>query len=686
MPAGAPILRAQVHAPAITISAAQVARGEEVYRRSCQACHGGTLAGGPGGSPLVGEDFRTRWRKQAGDALFVYIRDQMPPNAGKSLSDSDYADVTAKILAANGVKAGEEAIPASQTPSREVKPRPEPLPLDAVAAEVLAQQSDKLRQLRPVTDDMLRSPPPGEWLNWRNTYDGQGFSGLEQIDDSNVGSLELAWSWEFGPSANGITPLQHDGVLFLAGGGRLQAIDAESGSLLWQYTRPDAAGATRTIAIYGDLVYYSAGVEVHAIDMHDGKLVWKTALAAPKDGLYISTGPLAAKGKVFQGVSGCSAPYEGGCFIAALDAKTGKELWRVRTIAQAGEPGGDSWNGAPRSQRFGGSVWNPATYDPDLDLLFVGTGQTYHATPLLRGGLPAKGSADGLYTNSTLALRPDTGKLVWAFQHMPRDVWDLDWAYERTLATLIIDGKRRRTVTTMGKIGLADTLDAATGRYIRSFGAGPQTLVTSIDRKTGAKSVDPGLQPRPNAEQVVCPSAFGGRNWPATAFNPKTGVLFVPLNETCMAYTWRPGPVFDIGFRVVRAQNPDGVVGRVEAVDMATGKSLWVRRERAPHTSAILATAGGLIFEGTRDRWFRASDQRTGKMLWQVRLNGAINSSPITYQVGGRQYVAVLAGGTTSLEMFMAPLTPEIKTTGSATTLWIFRLPAKDQPSTGMRP
>lgn len=688
---GAAIAQAQVHAPPITISAEQVARGQQVYQASCQSCHGGTLAGGPGGPALVGSAFRARWRTQASDALYTYIRERMPPMAGRSLPDAAYAAVTARILEANGVKTGDApmpadaaklaglsldaALPVDKGARQEVKPRPVALEPDAVAVQVTRQRADQLAKLRPVTDDMLRNPPSGAWLQWRNTYDNHGFSTLDQVNRENVAGLQLAWSWEMGASSNEIAPLMHDGVIFAAGGGRLQAIDASSGDLLWQYTRPEASGVIRTIAIYGGLVYYSAGVEVQAIDIHDGRLVWKTALASPKDGLYISTGPLVAKGKVYQGMGGCSAPYEGGCFVAALDAETGREVWRFRTIAKPGEPGGDSWNGAPLDQRFGASVWNPPTYDPALDLLFVGTGQTYHTTPLLQGKLGAKGASDGLYTNSTLALRPDTGELVWYYQHMARDIWDLDWSYERTMAIQTIDGKPLRTVTTIGKLGIADTLDAATGRYIKSFQTGPQTLVKSIDPVTGAKTIAAGFTPVPDVEKTVCPSAFGGRNWPSTAFNPDSGVLFVPLNENCMAHKWTPGPIFDIGFRVIRTPGSDGMVGRVQAVDMASGKTLWTRRERAPHTSAVLATAGGLIFEGTRDRWFRASDQQTGKVLWQVRLDGAINSFPITYSVNGIQYVAVTTGGTAPLEMFIAPLAPEIQTTSSATTLWTFRLP-----------
>ncbi len=668
----------------------QADHGQEIYRNGCQGCHGGTMSGGPGGMALIGATFRAKWRGQPAEALFRYIRDKMPPGNAGSLGDAAYADLTAAILRANGVKPGAVPLPAdparlaglglaevlpADTSLMEGKPRPVALPPDAVATEAMERRAAQLKALRPVTDEMLAHPGEGEWLGWRNGHDAHGYSKLGQVNRDNVRDLQLAWSWQFGPSANQIAPLVHDGVMFMAGGGRLQAIDAASGDLLWQYERPEAGMAVRSIAIYGDLIYYSAGVEVHAIDMRDGHLVWKRALAGPKDGLYITTGPLAAKGKVFQGMGGCSAPYLRGCFVAALDARTGEELWRFHTIAQPGERGGDTWNGVSADQRLGGSVWTPGSYDPELDLLFIGTGQTYHVSPLLAGNLRDPAKASGLFTNSTLALRPDSGELVWYYQHMPRDVFDLDWAFERTLATIDVNGKPRRTVTTIGKTGIGDVLDAATGRYIRSFQTAPQNVVASIDPRTGRKT--PGIRPRANVDEKVCPSAFGGRNWPATAYDPASKVLFVPSNEACMIYQWTPGPVFDMSFQLTRRPDSDGKIGRVDAIDLTTGKSIWTLRERSPSASGILATAGGLIFRGSRDRWFRALDQRTGEVLWQTRLDGAINGFPIAFAVDGVQYVAVTTGGTGSLDMFLTPLAPEIRTTPTATTLWVFRLPKR---------
>jgi alcohol dehydrogenase (cytochrome c) len=387
---------------------------------------------------------------------------------------------------------------------------------------------------------------------------------------------------------------------------------------------------------------------------------------------------LIVKGIVLQGAGMCVGAFPGGCYLVALDANTGKELWRFNTIARPGQPGGYSWNKAPVDERFGGSIWTAGSYDPELNLVYFGVGQTYKFSTLLDNYDGTPGGNDGLYTDATVALRPETGELVWYYQHMNRDVWDLDWAFERTIATINVNGKPRKTVTTAGKLNIFDTLDAATGEYLYSYDVGLQDMVT-IDPKTGRKTVNSKYDPpKPNVPILKCPSTLGGRDWPATTYNAKTGILFVPENETCQEFTWIPGGNFQLNDHLMRRFNSDGMVGRVEAIDLASRKTLWVQRRRAPQVSAVLGTAGGLIFEGSRDRWFRASDQQTGKVLWQTQLNASPGSSPVTYTVNGVQYIAVVTGGGGSLESTLgAALTPEIAGAASGATLWVFKLPEK---------
>ncbi len=671
----------------------QAARGQATYSADCSACHGPRLGGGPGGPPLIGDAFRSRWQPQTAEALFSYIREKMPPGAGRSMEDPAYAEIVAHLLKANGAPAGATPLsadasqlrsvtlaqavpPAPRAPKAPRPPRGGAPALDSVALDSQARHREILQRLRPVTDQMLRDPPAGSWLSWRATYDAHGFSPAAQIDRRNAKHLGVAWSWQLAGGVNQITPLEHDGVLFVASAGRVQALDAATGDLLWQYQRPTRVGISRSIAIYGELLYYAAETSVVALDIHTGKVVWDRLIVSPDAGVRFGAGPIAAKGKIFQGMGYCIEPYPGGCFIVALDALTGQELWRFNTIARPGQPGGDSWNGAPVDERYGASVWIAGSYDPELDLLFFGTGQTYKTATLIRGP-SINDRAAGLYTDTTLALRPETGQLVWHYQHMPGDVWDLDWAFERTVATLDIGGKKRRTVTTAGKIAVFDTLDAATGQYLFSRDMGLQTLVTAIDPRTGAKTVNPEVMPEPGKDKRVCPDTLGGRNWQSTAFNPRTGVLYAPLNETCMIWSWLPGGPFDWTSARVWPK-PGETVGRLAAVDLASGRTLWTRKQRAPQVSAVLATGGGLIFEGTKDRWFRASDDRTGKVLWQVRLDASPSSFPITYMVDGVQYVAVTTGGGGSHENNIGQLAPEITSPAAGgVTLWVFRLPPR---------
>ena len=563
----------------------------------------------------------------------------------------------------------------------------------AYRAAVSAREA-KLAGLTPVTQQVLDAPPAGDWLVWRRTYAGTGFSPLKEIDKANVSTLRQAWGWSLPAGPNEITPLVHDGVMFIASANRVQALDAKTGDLMWQYVRilPPALnnGANfiaKNIAIYEDKLFATtADRHMVALDAKTGKLVWDhEIIPAEVKGPRITGGPVAAKGKVMIGVSSCNA-YPGGCFIVALDAKTGAEAWRFHSIARPGEPGGDTWNGAPLNERFGGAVWTSGSYDPELGLVYYGLGQTYDTATLLtpRPGQDQPGPNAALYTDSTVALDPETGKLAWHYQHMQRDVWDLDWVFERTLLDLPIGGKTRKLAVTAGKLAIFDALDRTNGQYLFSKDVGVQNLVSSIDPKTGEKHIDPKLNPKVGVTETICPHAGGARSWPATAYNPDTKVIYVPLVESCMDFTRvarDPADVAkggsDLRWVVKARPDSDGNIGRVEAIDLETRKTLWSRRQRAPESAALLATAGGLLFEGSRDRWFRALDQKTGKVLWQVRLSAQPSAFPITYAVDGTQYVAVVAGGGGAHDITWPALTPEIDNPAGATTLYVFKLPQR---------
>jgi alcohol dehydrogenase (cytochrome c) len=403
--------------------------------------------------------------------------------------------------------------------------------------------------------------------------------------------------------------------------------------------------------------------------------------------VFLTAGPIAARGKIIQGTS-VSINCQGGCAIVAMDAQTGAEAWRFGTVARAGEPGGDTWNGAPMEERYGGALWVPGSYDPNTKLVYFGTGSTYYIAPLLQSRTTqAHDNNDALYTDSTLALDPDSGRLVWHHQHLSGDLWDLDEVFERSLIKLPIDGVEKNLIVTIGKLGIMDALDPATGAFIFSKDFGLQNVVTAIDPVSGKRTLDPNLIPEAGKSKSVCPSPEGARNWMTTAYNPASHILYIPMEETCMDFTWQPSPTtasdahIDIGWTVKPRPESDGNYARVEAVDMLTRKSLWSRRQRAPLSSSLLATAGGLVFQGDRDRDFRALDDSTGKSLWSIRLDTTPNSSPVSYSVNGKQYVAVVTGGGGPHDSESVEITPEITNAAPATTLWVFALPNSPTPT-----
>ena len=564
---------------------------------------------------------------------------------------------------------------------------------DAVYKATVAARQALLGRITPATDAVLKNPPPADWLHWRRAYDGLGYSPLDQINRRTVAGLRPAWTWSLPVNPNETTPLVHDGVLFIAAANRVQALDAASGDLLWQYVRPlpaamnnGTAGIVKNLGIFEGLLFVpTPDRHLVALDVKTGKPVWDHELVpADVQGLRADGGPVVARGKVIMGLSGCNN-YKGGCFIVGLDARTGAEAWRFNTLARPGQPGGDSWNGHPVEERFGGSVWTSGTYDPELNLVYYGIGQTYDTGTLLvpPPGQSAPSNNDGLYTDATVALDPDTGRLVWHYQHHNRDVWDYDWVFEQSLIDLPVGGTTRKLAVTAGKVAIFDAVDRKTGQYLFSHDLGLQNLFTGIDPKTGRKIVDPRFEPKPEEPQhEICPHAGGARSWPATAYNPKTRVMYTPLVESCMIFSRKlrdPSAVAeggsDLGWIVKARPDSDGNIGRVQAIDLVTGKTLWTRRARAPESAALLATAGGLVFEGSRDRMFRALDETTGKVLWETRLPAQPSSFPITYSVNGRQYVAVVAGGGGAHDITWPQLVPEIDNPAGATTLEVFALP-----------
>ncbi len=567
--------------------------------------------------------------------------------------------------------------------------------------------SKGLKNFVPVTDELLRHPKADNWVSFRNGDARWGYSPLNQITEANVGRLQFVWSRAMADGFQEVEPIVYNGVMFLAHAHDVvQALDATTGDLIWEYRRnlPPNVGAVtgtmfryRNIALYEDRIFMTTqDAFLVALDARTGKVVWETKRAEYTDKIAATSGPIIADGKVMAG-SWCAhnSKSPGGCFITANDPRNGEEIWRVNTVAAPGQPGGDTWGSVPLENRRSVSPWMNGSYDPELNLVYWGTG----VTQLGRDAADADPKADLLYTNSTLAINATTGKLQWYYQHAPRDYRDMDHVFERMVVNTPVapvasavpwispklkPGERRKVVTGIfGKPGLVWSLDAKTGEFLWARETTFQTVTRGIDLGTGKAIPNPLLPPPPGQDGPVvsCPYTYGGKNQPSGAYSPDTNAMYMPLNNTCSAVPagrarakvmemWFSGPLtFPPGLDPATAS-----VGRLEAISAETGQTLWKYEQRAPIYGSLLATGGNLVFSGDVVRRFRAFDARTGKVLWQTILNGAVGGRPMTYRVNGRQYVAIAAGGESQGNALLA-LTPELTGARGGNTIFVFALP-----------
>ena len=541
------------------------------------------------------------------------------------------------------------------------------LALSAVAQE---------RPFRPVTEEMLLNPDSSDWLMISRTFDEQRFSPLDQITRENVGRLALAWSRGLPTGSQETVPIVHDGVMYVVQpGAGVIAIDATNGDEIWTYWRdiPRAAvefvGSpetvrTKNIGIYADMIYYPApdGFLV-ALDARTGDVRWETKVFDYTTNTEHTGGVLVADGKV---ITNRTCEQQAGCFIAAHDATTGRELWKFYNTAAPGTPDGASWGNVAAEKRIASSWGLPGSYDPVRKITYWGIANPKPYTRLLRHG-----SADGtsrvapadLYSNSTVAINVETGELVWYYQHLPGDDWDADHTHERMLVRTAVNpdpaavkwinpdiarGGMRDAALAIGEGGGIWLLDRGSGEFLwaKPFPYDvPEFHISSIDVETGRTEINwNNVFQKEGDRRLNC--YHNTRSYWSPAYDARRNAAYIAFHDTCLDMTASNDNPMGFGPRegVLRpGADPEKFTG-IAKVDLSTGKMEVIHSQRAAGNGSVLLTAGDLLFWGDMDRRFRAFDPDSGAILWESILGGIVQTSTITYAVDGRQYVAVMTG------------------------------------------
>lgn len=546
----------------------------------------------------------------------------------------------------------------------------------------------------PVTDARLQNPEARNWLAYRGNYAGWGYSPLEKITDKNVSKLQLAWSYTTGvQEGHQSPPIVNDGYMFITTPqNQVIALDAKTGMEIWRYKKEIPAElfqlhpTNRGVALYGDKVYVATtDCNLVALDAKTGKMLWTVPTGDWKQGYYMTLAPLVVKGKVMIGVSGGEYGIRG--YVAAFDANTGKGVWKRYTVPEPNEPGGQTWPANGSYKTGGASVWVTGTYDPKTNLAFWGTGNPGPWTPDLRQG-------DNLFASSTLAIDVDTGELKGHHQYAPNDSWDWDEVTPPLLIDTEINGRKVNAAVHAGRNGYLWVLERTNGpiKFVNAWPYVGNNVFKSIDPKTGRPEYDMSKKPSMQQGATFCPSLWGGKDWLPEAYNPKTGLFYIPANNNMCSNlpkgettTYKAGDLF-LGFplegvltNVRLSEDAKDSIGQLQAWDIKTGKLAWVHKFKEQIWTPLLTTGGGLVFAGgTSDRKFRAFDAKNGKTLWEYNAPSGVIGVPSSYEVDGEQYIAVQAGWGVDAQR-LASAIDHIKGTNTVVpqggTLMVFKLP-----------
>ena len=524
----------------------------------------------------------------------------------------------------------------------------------------------RVKVARAIDDAALRGADarPGEWITHGRTYAETRFSTLKQIDAANVKTLGLAWSFDT-DTTRGLeaTPIIVDGVMYTTGSWSVVfALDARTGKQLWKWDPqvPRTFGqraccdvVNRGVAIYKGKVYVGTlDGRLAALDADTGKLLWQVVTVDQSRPYTVTAAPRVVKGKVLIGNGGAEMGVRG--YLSAYDAATGKMAWRFYTVpgdpskpfeSPAMERAAKTWKGEWWKIGGGGTVWDSMAYDPDLDLLYVGTG---NGSPWNRE-IRSPGGGDNLYLSSILALKPDTGELVWHYQTTPGDAWDYTATQHIILADLDVGGRQRKALMQAPKNGFFYVLDRTNGELISAKPYVPISWAKEVDSKTGRPVEMPGVRYVDNAA-FIKPGPLGGHNWQPMSFNPQTGLVYIPAQDTLFVYSpdkkfeYRPG-TWNTGIDFSLFKDPVPLMpGFLLAWDPVNQKERW----RVPYTNfwngGTLTTAGNLVFQGTADGRLVAYSADKGEKLWEFSVRTGVIASPVTYELDGVQYVSIMAG------------------------------------------
>jgi alcohol dehydrogenase (cytochrome c) len=528
----------------------------------------------------------------------------------------------------------------------------------ALLVSVIASWSGSVWGQGVTFDRILKaSQEPQNWLTYSGSVNGQRHTLLNQITPANVKNLELKWIWQAKSTEKfETTALVVDGTMYtIQATNDVVAMDAATGRLYWTYAYPIAPEAraccgrvNRGLAILGDTLFIGTlDAHVVAINAKTGRPVWNTEIAKASEGYAITHAPLIVKDKVIVGTAGGDTGIR--AFIAALDVKTGKEVWRFYNIPAPGEFGNDTWAG-DSWKKGGAAVWNTGSYDPDLNLTYWGTGNPWPDTD----GSVRLG--DNLYSDCVLALDPDTGKLKWYYQFTPHDVMDYDSTQVAVLADMPWTDKngqtRTRKVMMWGnRNGVYYTLDRTTGEFLVGKPFTTTNWLTGFDEK-GRPMRDPTKDASPQGT-VIMPTVLGGTNWYPPSYSPSTGLFYLSAWENTGtmrvsgggrgAAFGGPNPMAQVNLFTNTKRESDGI-GVVRAIDPHTGEKKWEFKMADITWAGVLTTASDLLFTGGREGYFFALNARNGELLWKASVGGQVNSGPMSYSVNGKQYIAVAAG------------------------------------------